>query len=191
MTAARLGYRITQSFVQTFFGRMFNNPSSVFTEKMLRPELQNREDYIDGIKNICETQQKVARQYFEDGSIELAIPPLKALLHITAHGDYDGSELTDPKVRALFDRESVLASDWYQDRLKAKLTLRKKHLSFQISSLEKFLAQPYYAGEAERLRIPEHLEQVRQRLDIAENNPQKYLDGLQGSLGADVSLAEN
>jgi len=189
--AARLGYRITQSFVQTFFGRMFNDPSSVFTEAMLRPELQSREDYIDGIRNICETQQKVARQYFEDGSIELAIPPLKALLHIMAHGDYDGAELTDPKIRDLFDRESVLASDWYQDRLKAKLTIRKKHLSSQILSLEKFLAQPYYAEEAKRLQIHTHLEQVKERLDIVENRPQEYLDGLQGSLGADVSLAGN
>jgi len=191
VSASRLGYRITQSFVQTFFGRMFNNPSSVFTDKMLQPELQSQEDYIDGIRNICETQQQVAQRYFEDGSIELAIPPLKALLHIMAKGDYQGLALTDAKIRSLFDRESVLASDWYQDRLKAKLELRKRTLIFQVSSLEKFLAKTYYASEAKRLNIREHLEQIRVYLENIEKHPEEYLDSLQGTLGVDVSLAKS
>ncbi len=186
--ASRLGYRITESFVQTFFGRMFNQPGSVFTEKMLRPEQQSREDYIDGIRNICETQQKVARRYFEDGSIDLAIPPLKALLYIMAYGEYEGSKITDSKIRDLFDRDSVMASDWYQARLDAKLALRKRTLSFQITSLENFLKKEHYASEAKRLHIQDRLQQARERLDIANNNPQDYLDGLQGTLGVDVSV---
>lgn len=191
VSANRLGYRITQGFVQAFFGRMFNNPTSVFTDKMLRPELQSREDYIDGIRNICETQQRVAQQYFEDGSIDLAIPPLKALLHIMAHGQFEGMDLSDEKVRGLFDRESVLVSDWYQQRLKAKVELRKQSLKFQITSLEKFLAKTYYASEAKRLRIRENMEQISEYLEIIENDPQEYLDGLQGTLGVDVSLAKD
>jgi len=186
--ASRLGYRITESFVQTFFGRMFNEPASVFKENMLRPEQQSREDYIDGIRNICETQQHVARRYFEDGSIDLAIPPLKALLHIMANGEYEGSTITDPKIRDLFDRETVMASDWYQARLHAKLALRKKTLSFQIASLERFLKKEHYASEAKRLHIQERLRQAHERLDIANNNPQDYLDKLKGTLGLDASF---
>ena len=37
--ASRLGYRMTASFVRTFFGRVFNYPFAVFTGEMLRPEL--------------------------------------------------------------------------------------------------------------------------------------------------------
>ena len=35
---------------------------------------------MDGVHNITEAQQRVARQYFEDGSIDDACPPLRALL---------------------------------------------------------------------------------------------------------------
>ena len=38
--ASVLGYRINAKFVNTFFGRVFQNPSIVFDEDMLKPELQ-------------------------------------------------------------------------------------------------------------------------------------------------------
>ncbi len=50
--ASRLGYRITWKFVGTFFGRMLAEARSVFTEEMLRPELQSHEQFVDVIKNI-------------------------------------------------------------------------------------------------------------------------------------------
>ncbi len=49
---SRLGYRITSKFVKVFFGRMFSEPASVFSEDMLRPELQDHDQFIDGIKNL-------------------------------------------------------------------------------------------------------------------------------------------
>jgi len=73
--ASRLGYRITKTFVFNHFGRIFEEPSMVFTSDMLKPESQSKEDFIDGINNIVEAQQKSASQYFEDGSVESAIPP--------------------------------------------------------------------------------------------------------------------
>ena len=184
--ASRLGYRITESFVQTFFGRMFNEPTSVFTEEMLRPELQSEADYVEGIANICETQQRVAARYFEDGSIDLAIPPLKALLHFMAHGEFEGKSINDPEVRALFDRETVLESDWYLARLDAKLAVRRRTLTSQIVSLEAFLEKEVYASEAERLNIQERLDQARERIKIADETPEVYLKKLRGTLGADV-----
>ncbi len=30
-----------------------------------------------------------------------------------AHGDFEGKSINDPEVRALFNRETVLESDWY------------------------------------------------------------------------------
>ncbi|HMC60103.1 MAG TPA: hypothetical protein VKJ01_12995, partial [Candidatus Solibacter sp.] len=41
--ASRLGYRVTALFVDRFLGRLFETPDMVFTEGMLRPELQDME----------------------------------------------------------------------------------------------------------------------------------------------------
>ena len=84
--ASRLGYRITDGFVRAFFGRVFDNPSKVFDEAILKPETQDLAAFADGVKNICEAQQRVARQYFEDGSVRELCPPLKVLLSILAFG---------------------------------------------------------------------------------------------------------
>ncbi len=35
--ASRLGYRITARFVRRYFGRVFDNPSKVFDERILKP----------------------------------------------------------------------------------------------------------------------------------------------------------
>ncbi len=115
--ASRLGYRITAAFVDRFLGRLFETPDAVFPEEMLRPEKQGLELFAAGVDAIVEAQRRVALNYFEDGSVEAACPPLKALLHIMAHGAYEGMGLDDPRFRKLFDRETVLASDWYEERL--------------------------------------------------------------------------
>ncbi len=77
--ASRLGYRITAKFVRTFFGRIFDHPDRVFDEAYLRPETQDLDAFVDGVHNITEAQERVALQAFDDGSIEDACPPLRAL----------------------------------------------------------------------------------------------------------------
>ena len=58
--------------------------------------------------------QRAALPFFEDGSVESAIPPLKVLLHVMAYGHYEGKDISDPELRKLFEREEVLKSDWYK-----------------------------------------------------------------------------
>jgi hypothetical protein len=77
--ASRLGYRITKKFVNYFFCRIFDNPSGVFTADMLQPETQDLAVYVDGIENIAQAMEKSAKMYFEDGLIEDACPPLRAV----------------------------------------------------------------------------------------------------------------
>src|SRR5271163_3324505 len=108
---------MTANFVRTFFGRVFNYPYAVFTPEMLRPEKQDLAVFADGVDNIVGTHQRVAESYFADGSIEMACPPLKALLHIMARGSYEGRDVHHPGVRVLFSRDSVTASAWYARRL--------------------------------------------------------------------------
>ncbi|MGB5474020.1 MAG: hypothetical protein WBQ78_11140 [Gammaproteobacteria bacterium] len=181
--ASRLGYRITQRFVHGFLGKIFDNPDAVFTDEILKPEIQDFEVYVDGINNIVEAQQRVALQYLEDGSIEDACPPLQALLLVMATGKYAGMDAHHPDFRAMFTRESLLASDWYKERLETKqqrdIALWQRH----TASLQQFLDLEIYADEAERLAIPERLQHARLKLQAVESP--EYLQKLVGTLGAD------
>ena len=96
--ASRLGYRITQLFMEHFTGRLFETPNAVFPEEMLRPETQGREVFADGVDAIVDAQTRVAEGYFTDGSVDAACPPLKALLHIMAKGSYEGKDITHPAI---------------------------------------------------------------------------------------------
>lgn len=118
--ASRLGYRITDHFVRTYFGIVFDNPNDLFSEEMLRPELQGMADFVDGIDNIVSTQKSIAENYFADGSIDIACPPLKAILHIMRDGHYEGKAIDHPEIRAMFTVDTLLASDWYKARLEAQ-----------------------------------------------------------------------
>ena len=84
---------------------MFNHPHAVFTDEMLRPELQGLDIFADGMDNIVTTQKRVAKMYFDDGSIAQACPPLKALLHIMLNDEWEGKGLDDPEFRKMFTRE--------------------------------------------------------------------------------------
>lgn len=116
--AGRLGFRITPRFVLRFFGRVFDHPDQVFDESVLRPDLQDLDSFADGVKYICEAHQRVARQYFDDGTIDELCPPLRAIVSIMAHGDYEGKTERDPEIRQLFTRAALLESDWYHRRLR-------------------------------------------------------------------------
>jgi hypothetical protein len=113
-----LGYRITRTFVNHFLGRIFTSPDVLFNEEMLKPELQDMEVFADGLDNMVVTHQRVAANYFEDGSYELACPPLRAMLEIMRDGAWD--KLNDPTFRKLFEPEAIVGSDWYRARLDAK-----------------------------------------------------------------------
>ncbi len=181
--ASRLGYRITAKFVHTYFGRVFDNPTTVFTEDLLKPELQDPAVFADGVANIVEAQRRVAAEYFEDGAYEDACPPLQALLHIMAHGQFEGKDASDPAIRGLFTREALLASDWYQERLAIKqkrdVALWERH----TRSLREFLASPGHRDEARRLGIGPRLEHARAELDRVSSP--EYLRALVGTIGAD------
>jgi hypothetical protein len=182
--ASRLGYRITDRFVATFMGKIFDNPSVVFGEDILKPETQSMEVFVDGVNNIVEAQQQVAQNYLDDGSIEDACPPLKALLHIMATGQYEGKDAHHPEIRALFTREALLASDWYQQRLETKqqrdADLWERHCAY----LSAFLAKETHQDVAERLDIAGRLQQAQTKL--AYIRTPAYLGSLRGTIGADL-----
>ena len=181
--ASRLGYRITERFVNTFCGRLFDNPSRVFDRAILKPESQDLAVFVDGVHNITEAQQRVARTYFDDGSIEDACPPLRALLSIMAEGAYDGKDAHDPDVRHMFTREYLLESDWYRRRLRTKqdrdTALWRRHLA----SLDAFLARTNRSDLAARLRLDQR-RAIAER-ELARASAPAYVEELLGTLGCD------
>jgi hypothetical protein len=181
--ASRLGYRITTKFIRTFMGRLFDNPRSVFSEEILRPEEQDRGVFADGVDNIVEAQTRAAKAYFDDGSVEDACPPLRALLHIMVHGHHDGKDAAHPDIRALFTRESLLASPWYRERLAVKqqrdIALWERH----VRALTEFLSKPGHREEAARLGIKDRLDHARMELERVRSP--LYLKDLEGTIGAD------
>ena len=183
VSASRLGFRITREFTTHFLGRLFDNPELIFNNEMLRPETQSMDDYVEGIYNICEAQEKVARQYLEDGSVEAAIPPLKAILNIMATGKYKGKTIHDKEVRILFDKETVMNSDWYKERLER---LQDKQIALytrQVEYLKRFIKTPKYIEESARLNLDHRLEVAKQLLSETKNR--KFLEKVYGTLGAD------
>jgi phosphoenolpyruvate carboxykinase (diphosphate) len=181
--ASRLGYRITAKFVHTFFGKIFDAPAAVFNEAILRPESQDAEAFADGVESIIEAQCRVAKAYFEDGSIDEACPPLAAALALMAHGSWQGKGAADPGFRALFTRQSLLASDWYRQRLQVKqrrdIALWQRHVAY----LATFLARPSHADEAARLGLVERLASATRQLGVV--SAPAYIQSLSGTIGAD------
>ncbi|HYE32354.1 MAG TPA: hypothetical protein VEH27_13060 [Methylomirabilota bacterium] len=180
--ASRIGYRITSQFAVIFFGRVFNHPHVVLTPEMLRPELQDMEVFVDGIDNIVTTQKRVADLYFEDGSIEWACPPLKALLHIMAHGHYEGKGLNDPAIRSLFTLEHLLGSDWYRQRLETKQRVDVRLWERHVASLQRFVEEADYVEHDYLDTIQDRLEEAKRELQKV-SSPQ-YLEHLHGTIGA-------
>jgi phosphoenolpyruvate carboxykinase (diphosphate) len=180
--ASRLGWRMTTRFVTHYFGRIFNHPQAVFTEEMLKPESQDLDIFVDGIKNITEAHQAIAEAYFRDGSFDEACPPLQALLSIMKNGSLEGKGLMDADFRKLFSRESIAESDWYQARLSLQqenqTALWRRHVDHLKRQLEHGagasgnFSQPL----SERLKLAE-----RQLKEVSSPN---YLKRLNGSIGA-------
>ncbi len=181
--ASRLGYRITHKFVRTYFGRIFDNPTKVFDDAMMRPETQDPGQYADGILNIIEAQQKVAAEYLADGSVADACPPLQALLHIMATGGWNGKDAHHPDVRAMFTREYLLGSYWYKARLKQKQRVDVALWHRHVQTIDAFLARPANADEADRLDLRGRRD--RAAAELARVSAPAYLDALVGTLGAD------
>ena len=184
--ASRLGYRITERFIRRYFGRVFDNPDKVFDKSILQPETQDPDSFADGVKYIVEAQQRSAMQYFEDGSIEFACPPLKVLLTIMAYGHYEGKTERDPEVRQMFTKEAMLASDWYRERLVTKqlrdVTLWERHRDY----LEQYLKIRPNAAPEIREAIHHRQQIVAAELDRIRRP--EYIDELQGTLGAEPRL---
>ncbi|MGF7138714.1 hypothetical protein [Roseimarinus sediminis] len=181
--ASLLGYRITLKFVHHFMGRIFSNPNAVFSQEMLKPELQDMETFVASMQNLTITQKRVAEGMMKDGTYETLCPPLKALVKIMIDGNYEGKDRKHPDIRNMFTRDYVLNSEWYKQRLIEK---QRKEIAFwkaDVAYLEKVLKMENYREAAERLNLVKKLQEANDNL--ARVQKPAYLKSLEGTLGAD------
>ncbi len=181
--AGRLGYRINELFVDRFLGRIFEMPGAVFPEEFLRPEKQDLGMFAAGVEAVTEAQRLVALNYFADGSIDTACPPIKALLHIMAHGHYEGLDENHPDLLRLFTQEAMMASDWYNERLRARQAIEIALWTRHVASLKTYLSSGMPPAQSNGKAL---LASATQQL--AEVQTESYLRGLRGTLGADPSV---
>ena len=184
---SRLGWRITAKFVSRFFGRVFSDPASVFPVDMLRPEQQNLAEFVDGIEHIAEAHQRIAANYLEDGSIEHAIPPLRALLTIMTRGEWEGKSARDPEVRRLFSREAMIASDWYAERLEARGRAARGLWQRHVDDIPEFLNRRTRLRPSERAELEGKVAYARAQLSDLESRDASERYG--GTLGLDPAFA--
>ncbi len=180
--ASRLGYRITNVFCYKYLGKIFDEPQSVFSEEILKPEKQNLEAFTDGVLNITNGHKKAALHYFQDGSIEDAIPPIKAILHIMAYGDYQGYTLESKEVRDLFKKENIIASEWYAERLGNKQKIDVALITRKIENLEEFIANPINESVIDEFQYRARLQAAKDTLKYYQSD--SYLESLKGTIGA-------
>jgi len=181
--ASRLGYRITYKFVRIFCARVFENPEAVLNEEMLRPEKQDTAVFTDGVKNIVEAQKRVAQRYFNDGSVNAACPPLKALLYIMIEGSYEGKTINDPSIRKLFTRDYLIKSEWYRKRTEDKQKLDAASLQKHIKYLQNALDETNNLDTELKKELKLKMEKAERNFHFVQS--ENYLKELNGTIGLD------
>ena len=182
-----LGFRITRKFAHQFLGRIFTDPVSVFPEDMLKPELQDEDQYADSLLNLVEAGKLVAKRYFKDGCIERACPPLKALLEIMANGSWEGKSLKSKEFRSLFKPEAILESEWYLERLETRIDVTQNYWTGRVQYLEEFLKDHINREASDRLGIEKRLMFAKKALSQLESRVDA-VSRIQGCLGTDPSI---
>ncbi len=175
--ASRLGYRITPRFVDHFLGRIFETPSAVFPRDLLEPELQDPDAFAAGVQAISEAQARAAQEYLDSGSVAAACPPLRALIHVMATGAFEGRTIEDPAIRRLFSRESMVASDWYRERLHTK---QARDRALLVRHRETLARRSGHGASADVAVLKHQIEAELERVSSPA-----YIDELVGTLGAD------
>ena len=111
--------------------------------------------------------------YFNDGSVNAAVEPLKALLHIMVYGEYKGMTLLSDEFRAMFTRENMMESDWYKERLRNKhvndIALWQKHQNYLLN----FLNRATNLDEEKQQEIKDKLQIVSEQLAFVRS-PEYY-----------------
>jgi len=112
-------------------------PERAFRRRVSPPEKQDLDVFADGVDNIVGAMREAA------GTTSPTAPssrPCRRCARCSTSCATENGKTATPTIefRALFTRESVLASDWYRARLEAQRTVDTHLLDSQARYLEKF-----------------------------------------------------
>ena len=99
-----------------------------------------------------------------------------------AYGEWGGLTKHSPEFRAMFTREAVISSDWYQQRLEAKQQQdirRAKGILGHIASV-----RANDPGEAISTRLGLASRRDQAQAELARVSDPAYVDFVKGSIGA-------
>jgi hypothetical protein len=86
----------------------------------------------------------------------------------------------------MFTIESLMKSDWYHDRLKAKQQVDIRLWSHHVAYLQDYCDQPSHSSVITRLQLLDRLREALATRDLVSGT--NYIDQLLGTLGTDPSL---
>ena len=119
-------------------------------------------------------------------SIRLA-RPYGPSLEVMYKGEWNGKGLLDKEFRALFDSEAILASNWYHQRLEARVSVTRAYWEGRIEYLNDFLADNANREASERLEVEGRKDFAEEALSRLENEG-FAVDRIHGCLGTDPFL---
>jgi hypothetical protein len=103
-----------------------------------------------------------------------------------AHGQFQGMDAHHPQIRAMFNRDYLLASDWYRERLRTKqqndIALWQRYVNY----LQEFERDYHNPQLDEKLQLASRYQYAQHRLQTVQSPA--YLESLSGTLGTDPSV---
>lgn len=100
-----------------------------------------------------------------------------------AYGEFEGKHISDSELRKQFDRDVVIKSDWYKERLKRKQQIDIEFYEKQIAYIESFMAEKLNSEWSEDLSLEDRYEKAKK--DLEKVKSEEYLQSLVGTIGAD------
>ena len=91
--------------------------------------------------------------------------------------------MDNPLIRAQFERNNVISSEWYRERLRCKQKADSMRLKKSILTLENFLSDRSREAIAQKLDLVKALERTKTESLYVESAA--YLQSLTGTIGAD------
>jgi guanylate kinase len=101
-----------------------------------------------------------------------------------AHGHYQGKAVHDSEIRNLFNRDYLLNSDWYAQRLQQKQQRDISLWQRNVSNLESFTKRNSHIDDPEYVQIKARLQLAIDKLKQVQGSD--YIDFLKGTIGADA-----
>lgn len=100
-----------------------------------------------------------------------------------AYGEYEGKTIDNPELRKYFDREYVVNSDWYKERLARKQQQNLDFITNQLANLEAFAAAKENVELVDEMDIKNRISIAKDKIEYIKS--EQYIIDITGTVGSD------